>query len=475
MANLRTTSDKSDQVAPHSPKGTPGATAEQAASSAIRNEVDAVRDAVERGHTRFGRFLRILGPGLITGAADDDPSGIATYSQTGAKFGYSQLWTILFMYPLMTAVQEACARIGAVTGNGLAAVVRDHYSRKILYAIVVLVVVANTINIGADIGAMAEATQLVLPLPFAFLAILFTITVLVLEVFVSYKTYVKILKWLAITLLAYPLTAFIAHQDWGLVARQLVTPHVEFNFEFLFLITALLGTTISPYMFFWQASEEVEEEIASHRLAQRGGTPKISKRFIRNLRIDNALGMLFSEITAFFIIITTAAVLNAHGITEINSASDAAKALEPLVQGFPNAGFLSKLIFTVGIVGLGLLAVPVLAGSASYALSEAFSWHEGLYRKFKRAHGFYGVITIATLFGLLINFVGIDPVKALIFSAVFNGVAAVPLIYLVARIAKNENIMGEYKSRRLSRVVITITFFVMLFAAITMFFTLGQG
>jgi NRAMP (natural resistance-associated macrophage protein)-like metal ion transporter len=429
---------------------------------------------VIENHHHFGRFLRILGPGLITGAADDDPSGIATYSQTGAQFGYGQLWTALFMYPLMTAIQEACARIGAVTGHGIAAVVRENYSRRVLYAVVGLVVVANTINIGADIGAMASATQLIVPLPFAFLAILFTAIVLLLEVFVSYKVYVKMLKWLAVALLAYPLTMFIVHQDWPTVLRATLVPHIEFSFGFLFIITGVLGTTISPYMFFWQASEVVEDEIASKKLAQRGGIPHMTRTYMRNLRIDNAIGMLFSEITTFSIIVVAAAVLNAHGITNVATAADAAKALQPLVNGFPHAGELAKLIFSVGIVGLGLLAVPVLAGSASYALSEAFGWHEGLYRKFKKAHGFYGVITVATLIGLLINFIGIDPVKALIFAAVFNGVAAVPLIFLIARIAAREDIMGQYRSGLLSRVIVGITFILMLLAAVTMFITLAH-
>lgn len=429
---------------------------------------------VVQNQSRFSRFTRILGPGLITGAADDDPSGIATYSQTGAQFGYGQLWTVLFMYPLMTAIQEACARIGAVTGKGIAAVVREHYSRKLLMAMVTLVIVANTINIGADIGAMASATHLIVPLPFALLAVGYTAIILVLEVFVSYKNYVKMLKWLAITLLAYPVTAFIAHQDWLVVIRALFVPHIELTFAFLFIITGVLGTTISPYMFFWQASEEVEDEIASKRLPQKGGIPHITKQYIRNLRIDNALGMLFSEITTFFIIITSAAVLNAHGITTINTAADAAKALEPLVEGFPHAGFLAELLFAVGIVGLGLLAVPVLAGSASYAISEAFGWKEGLYRNFKRAHGFYGVITVATLIGLSLNFVGIDPVKALIFTAVFNGVVAVPLVFIIGQIAANESIMGQYKSGKLSRILVATTFVLMLAAALTMFATLGH-
>lgn len=421
---------------------------------------------------KIKKFLKILGPGFITGAADDDPSGIATYSQTGAQFGYGQLWTAVLMYPLQTAVQEACARIGAVTGKGLAAVVRANYNKKILIAVVLLVVIANTINIGADIGAMAASARLLYPLPFVVYALFFTAFILTLEIFASYKAYVKILKWLALALLAYPITAIIAGQNWGEVLKATITPHFEFNFGFFFLLTGVLGTTISPYMFFWQASEEVEEEISENRLDSPKSKPHIGKTFLRNLRIDNALGMLFSEIITWSIIITTASVLGSHGVRNIATAADAAKALEPLVSTFPNAGFLAKTIFATGVIGIGLMAVPVLAGSASYALSEAFKWREGLYLKLKQAHGFYGVITIATLIGLLINFVGIDPMKALVFTAVFNGIAAVPLIFLIAKIASNDKIMGEYKSGALSKSLVWLTFVAMLFSALAIIITL---
>jgi NRAMP (natural resistance-associated macrophage protein)-like metal ion transporter len=421
---------------------------------------------------KFSRFLRIFGPGLITGAADDDPSGIATYSQTGAQFGYGQLWTAIAMLPFQTAVQEACARIGAVTGKGLAAVVRGNYSRKILYAVVLLVVVANTINIGADIGAMAASARLLLPLPFAVYALLFTVFVLLLEIFTSYKKYARILKWLAFALLAYPVTAIIAGQNWPVVLRATITPHIELTPAFFFILTGVLGTTISPYMFFWQASEEVEEEISTQKLTGQNSRPHIGKAFLKNLRIDNALGMIFSEIITWSIIATTASVLHSHGVNNINTAADAAKALEPLVSTFPNAGFLAKTIFATGVIGIGLMAVPVLAGSASYALSEAFSWKEGLYRKFKKAHGFYGIITIATLIGLMINFVGIDPMKALVFTAVFNGIAAVPLIFVIAKISSSDKIMGEHKSGKLSKTLVWLTFVGMLFSALAIVITL---
>jgi len=429
---------------------------------------------MKKTFSKIKKFFKVFGPGVITGAADDDPSGIATYTQTGAKFGYGQLWTVIVMLPLMTAIQEACARIGAVTGHGLAAVIKANYSKKVLYAAVLLVVVANTINIGADIGALAAAAQLIIPINFVILTLGFTTLILILEIFTSYRVYSRILIWLALSLLAYPLTVFIVNQPWHTIFVATFWPHVELNFEFFFIITGVLGTTISPYMFFWQASEEVEEEKA-HHLISRYGRPKISEKFIRNLRLDNFLGMIFSEIATWSIIVVAATVLHQNGVTDVTSAADAAKALEPLVQTFPHSGFLAKLIFAVGIIGLGLLGIPVLSGSAAYALSEAFNMKEGLNLKLKKAHGFYGVITIATLIGLMINFIGIDPIKALVFTAVFNGVAAVPLIFLIARIARNQKIMGEYRSGWLSNTVVWITFLVMLASAVAMFYTLARG
>ncbi|MGZ3812557.1 MAG: Nramp family divalent metal transporter [Mucilaginibacter sp.] len=421
---------------------------------------------------KFWRFLTLLGPGLTTGAADDDPSGIATYSQTGAQFGYGQLWTALYMLPFMTAVQEACARIGLVTGKGIAAVVKEHYSKPVLYAVVSLVVIANTINIGADIGAMASAAELLVPIPFVVLTLLFTASILLLEIFTSYKVYSKILKWLALALLAYPITVFIVHQPWLTILKATIVPHFEFTFTFLFIITGVLGTTISPYMFFWEASQEVEEQNEKH--PHQNGKPVITKSLIHRMRIDNNAGMVISEITTFCIILVAATVLHQHGVKDIKTAADAAKALEPLVDSFPHAGFLAKLIFSVGILGLGFLAIPVLSGSAAYAVSEAFDWNASLNLKLKHAHGFYGVITIATLIGLIINFVGIDPVKALVFAAVLNGVAAVPLLFLIIKISRNKTIMGENKSGPLSSILLWVTFVAMGAASVAMFFTIGK-
>lgn len=420
---------------------------------------------------RFNRFLRILGPGLVTGAADDDPSGIATYSQAGAMYGLGLLWSFPIMYPLLLAVQESCARIGAITGRGLAAVIKEHYGKTLLYISVGLVVFANTINIGADLGAMAATTQLFIDLPFALLAVFYAVIVVLLVIFVRYKTYAKILKWLAVTLLAYPITAFLVGQDWGDVMRNTFTLTPTINFDTLYIFVGMLGTTVSPYLFFWDTSEQVEEEVAKRNLSKIGSIPKATRRYLHKLRIDNFVGMTLASVTAWFIVIACATTLHNSGITEINTAADAARALEPLVHNFPNAGLIAKLIFSTGVIGLGLLAVPVLAGSSSYAISEAMGWKEGLYRKFKRAVGFYVVIILATLAGLLINFLGIDPIKALVFTAVFNGIAAVPLLFMIAKVGNNPAVMGEYKNGILSNTMVRITFTIMAASVLLLFYS----
>ncbi len=407
-------------------------------------------------------FLKSCGPGLITGAADDDPSGIATYSQTGAQFGYGQLWTALYQIPLLIAVQEACARIGAVTGRGLAGAIAQHYPRVVLLGVVALVIVANTLNIGADIGAVAEAGRLVAPAaPFWLFAIGTTVLVVVLEVFVSYKMYARVLKWLALALGSYIVTALIVDEPWLEILRATFVPHVEFSFAFLFIITGVFGTSISPYMFFWQASEEVEEERAIGIRRGRDGRPRLPKHFISEMRLDTIFGMVAAEAAQWFIIITTATVLFSHGVKNINTAADAAKALEPLVRSFPNSGQVARDLFAVGIIGLGLLGIPVLAGAAAYALSEALGWREGLARRFPEARGFYGVIIAATAIGLGLNFIGVDPIKALVYSAVINGVAAVPLLYVIARINGNAAILGERTGGPLSRTFVWVTFVIM--------------
>lgn len=415
---------------------------------------------------RIKKFFKILGPGLISGAADDDPSGIATYSQTGAQFGYNQLWFALYILPFLIAVQEACARIGAVTGKGLAAVIKQHYSKRAVYAVIILVLLANTINLGADIGAMAESLALIVPVSVPLLAVFFSSIILILEIFTSYKVYSRILKWLSLSLLSYVASLFLISIPWQSVIKATIIPNWEFSFAFLYIITGLLGTTISPYMFFWQASEENEEEREDHMI--KGSKVNITWRFIKRIRLDTLIGMIFSQVGSWSITVVAASVLFAHGITDIGSAADAARALEPLVASFPNAGYLAKVLFACGVIGLGLLSVPVLSASAAYAFSEVFNLREGLNLKLKQAHGFYGIITISTLIGLGINFVGIDPMKALVIAAVANGVIAAPLLFLIAKIAGNEKIMGKFKSGRISKLLVWTAFFGTALTAISM-------
>ena len=401
-----------------------------------------------------------LGPGIITGAADDDPSGIATYSQTGAQFGYGMLWTALYMLPFMVAVQEACGRIGAVNGKGIAAVIKERYSKKVLIILVSLVLIANTFNIGADIAAMASAVQLLIPVHFLLAACFFAIFSITLEVFLPYKTYAKVLKWFCLSLLAYPVTVAIVGQPWSEVLKYTLIPHFELNFQFLFVITGVLGTTISPYMFFWQASEQVED-IKEKR-------PILNKSFFFNLNLETIIGVFFSQLATWSIILTTATVLYQNGLTDIKSAADAAKALEPLVLGFPNAGYLAKVIFATGIIGLGLLGIPVLAGSAAYALSEALGWGGSLNDKFNKAKGFYGIIIASTLVGLSLNYFGIDPVRSLLYAAVVNGVVAVPLVFIIAIISSDPKIMGDRISGPIGKTLIWGTFIAMALSVLGM-------
>jgi len=423
---------------------------------------------------RSWRFLHILGPGVVTGAADDDPSGIATYSQAGANYGMGLLWAFPIMYPLLLAVQESCSRIGAVTGKGLAANIKANYSKKILYTSVFLVVAANTINIGSDLGAMAATAQLIVPVPFAVLAIFFAVVIILLEILIPYKVYAHVLKWLAITLFAYPITAFVVGQDWHAIFAATFFTLPKINFETAYILVGMIGTTISPYLFFWDTSQVVEEEI-SHGRISKNKPPRITKHFLRSLRIDNFVGMTLASVTAWFIVIVCASVLFSSGITEINTAADAARALEPLVQGFPNSGLIAKLIFSTGIIGLGLLAIPTLAGSASYAISETMGWKEGLSRGFGRAKKFYGIIALATLAGLSMNFFGINPIKALVFTAVFNGVAAVPLLFMIAKVGNNTNIMGEHKNGFLSNIGVILAFLILSAAALFLFYAIAIG
>ena len=397
--------------------------------------------------TRARNFWFLLGPGRTTGASDDDPSGIATYSQTGAQYGFGLIWLSLATFPLMAIVQEMCARIGLVTGRGLAGNIRRHFSRRVLYISTLLLFAANAFNIGADIGAMASATQLVLPkLSFTVLVIGFTLVMMGLQIFTPYVRYARYLKYLALVLLAYILSAILAHPQWSDVLRHTVVPSLKLGQDQLLLICAILGTTISPYLFFWQTSQEVEEEIAVGQttIKSRMGSDASA---IKKMRIDVWSGMLLSNLVMFFIIAACGSVLFSHGITNITTAAQAAQALRPF------AGNATYYLFAIGIVGTGLLAIPVLAGSSSYAISEALGRRQGLNNKLKDAYTFYGVIIISMLIGLGINFLGINPIKALIYSAVANGIVAPVVLTLILLLASDKKIMGEWVNGRFVKLI----------------------
>jgi NRAMP (natural resistance-associated macrophage protein)-like metal ion transporter len=409
------------------------------------------------------KILKALGPGIITGASDDDPSTIATFSQAGAQFGFGMLWLALFQYPMKTVIQEICARIGLVSGKGLSSAIKKRYSKNIVLPLTILLIIANTVNIGADIAAMSASIRLVFPhFPVIVAALSFTAFIILSEVFVTYGKYVKILKYLTISLFAYIATAIIVGGNWNQILVATIIPHIEFTPAFAMMFVAMFGTAISPYLFFWQASEEAEEEVEKHKIKEIGkGKPKISKKDIRLMREDTAVGMAFSQIIMWAIITTTAGSLHTHGITDIQSADQAAKALEPLLKTFPQAGEISKTIFALGIIGTGLLAVPVLAGSSAYALSDVFGWNEGLSKTFMQAKGFYLVIAASTLIGLWMNFTNIDPIKALVYAAVINGVIAVPILFAVMKIANDKKSLRDKTNNRMSNVIGWITFAIM--------------
>ncbi len=421
------------------------------------------------------KLLEIMGPGLITGASDDDPSGIATYSQAGAQFGYDLGWTLLFSWPLMCAIQEISARIGRVTGRGLAGNLKRHYPAVFVYALVSLLVIANLINLAADLGAMAAALKLVLgngdskrggP-AFVYVAA-FAAVFIVLEVFVRYARYVSVLKWLTLSLFAYVAVALAVKAPWASVGYHLVVPDISLKPGYLTVVVAILGTTISPYLFFWQAEEEVEDVKERQDAKPLMRAPEQAKREFGRIRMDTYLGMGFSNLVAMFIIITTAATLHANNITDIQTSSQAAIALRPV------AGQFAFLIFALGIIGCGLLALPVLAGSAAYALGETFGWRVGLSRRFSRAKAFYAAIAAAGLIGALLNFVHIDPIKALFWSAVINGVAAVPIMAMIMNLAGQETALGEFKIKGGLLIVGWVATGVMALAAIGMFATMGS-
>ena len=399
------------------------------------------------GHKPFQKaknYWYLLGPGLTTGASDDDPSGIATYSQAGAQYGFGLLWLAAFTFPLMAIVQEMCARIGLVTGRGLAGNIRVHFGRKVLYISTLFLFAANTFNIGADIGAMASGVRLLRPnFNYSLLVVGFTLFILLMQIFTPYVKYARYLKWLALVLLAYILSAILAHPNWPVVLKHSVVPHIGFTKNEVLLVCAVLGTTITPYLFFWQTSQEIEEEIAAGATtikSRSGSNPDQIKR----MRIDVWSGMFLSNVVMFFIIAACASVLFAHGITNISTAAQAAEALRPF------AGNATYWLFAIGIVGMGLLAIPVLAGSSAYAISESLGKRQGLNSKLKQGYAFYGVVIISMMVGLSLNFVGLNPIKALIYSAVLNGIVAPIILVLILLIARNFKIMGKWRNGRVS-------------------------
>jgi len=405
-------------------------------------------------------YWHMLGPGLTTGASDDDPSGIATYSQVGAQFGYGLLWMAPWSFPLMATVQEMCARIGMVTGRGLAGNIRIFFGTRLLYVCTVLLFMANTFNIGANLGAMAKATQLLWPsFSFGWLVAGFAIFSLLLQIYTPYAKYARYLKWLALILLSYILSAILADLNWGEVIRHGFIPHVEFTKEQIILICAVLGTTISPYLFFWQTSQEVEQSVDEGLLTlkERQGT---DAKHVRNMRFDVWTGMFLSNLVMFFIIAAAGGILFPNGITEIQSAAQAAEALRPF------AGDATYFLFAIGIIGTGLLAIPVLAGSSSYALAESLRWKEGLSHKLDQAKAFYGIIIISMLAGLAMNFMGIDPIKALIYAALGNAFVAPVIIYFIVRIASDKKRMGHWANRRFTSLIGWFVFVLMSLSAV---------
>jgi NRAMP (natural resistance-associated macrophage protein)-like metal ion transporter len=417
--------------------------------------------------TTLKRFLKVLGPGVITGASDDDPSGIGTYAIAGASYGFSTLWMALITLPMMSSVQYTCAKIAMVSGRGLAGVLKVHYSKSLLYPTVLGLVVANSMNAGADIGAIAAGINLLVPVSIRVLICPIALSILALQILGSYRLIANTFRWLTLALFAYVLSAFFCHPDWGQIARSTFLPRLAWNKGFLSLMVAILGTTISPYMFFWQSNQEVEEEIAAGRttVKQRKGATNAELRYAA---VDVNIGMLLSNAVMYFIILSTAATLFKAGKTNIQTATDAAAALRPL------AGPAAEALLAIGLIGAGFLAVPILTGSSAYALAEAFGWKHGLDKRFSSAKGFYALIALSTILGTLVNFVGFNPVRALFWSAVINGFLAPPLLVVIAVIANNRKVMGTRANGRLLNGLIWGTAIIMSAAAIGLIVTWGH-
>lgn len=441
-------------------------------SQSNRSRSSSLTDAVDSGGKQeknpLKRFFRELGPGLITGASDDDPSGIGTYTTAGAAFGLATLWTAILTLPMMAAIQFICAKIGLVSGMGLAGVLQKHYPRWLVLSAITLLVAANTINAGTDIGAIAAAINLLLPqVPALVMVLPIAVAIVAVQILGSYQLIVRIFKWLTLTLFAYIVAAFLARPNWSAVLRATFIPTVRFNHEYLMTLVAIFGTTITPYLFFWQASQEVEEELKMGRatLAEREGA---TDRELKWAEIDVDTGTIFATVVFYFVILASAATLHATGKTNIQTATDAADALRPLSHG------LATLLFALGLIGSGLLAIPVLTGASAYAMCEALKWKSGLDEKFRGARKFYLVIAVSTLIGVLINFLKIPPVTALVWAAVINGVLAPPLIVVIMLVSNSRKVMGKRTNGKLTNFLGWGTAVIMTAAAIGMFVTWGR-
>lgn len=407
---------------------------------------------------KIKKVIKILGPGLVTGASDDDPSGIATYSQAGARFGFNTLWTVPITFPLMAAVQGMCARIGIVTAEGLTVTLKKNYPPAILYVMLLFSLPAITLNIGADIQAMGAVAHMMLPrIPAFAFSIIFTGILMFVIIKYSYQKLSRILKWLCLSLFLYTIVPFMIKQDWGLIFRSTFVPAIQFNEEFLSILVAILGTTISPYLFFWQATMEAEN-------VAHGKIIMVDKRVLTDVKNDVNIGMLLSNVVMFFIVLTAGSVLHKAGITQINTVDEAAKALEPLT------GRLAYIMFTIGIIGTGLLAIPVLAGSQSYMLSETFGWQKGLDKKFPQARPFYITIIISLLVGLSLDFIGISPIQALVYTAVLYGITAPVLIAIIMHISNNKKVMKKFTNSKLSNFLGGLTLLLMTAAAVALIY-----
>ena len=416
---------------------------------------------------KLKKFWHRLGPGLITGASDDEPSAIATYSIAGAKFGYKMLWASLFALPLMIAIQEMSARIGRVSNRGLAGNMKKHYPRWLLFFIAVLIVGVNTINIGADMSGMSQAVTMILPLPEKITAITITILILLTTIFLSYKKLLTIFKWLALSLFSYIFATFTVHQDWPQVLYHTIVPQFVWSKDFFIVLTAFMGTTISPYLFFWQANQEVEEKMIEQcKPGQICHLQPATQEELKVLKEDTHIGMSFSNVITFFIIALTASTLFRTGNFHIETLQDAAEALKPL------AGNYAYLLFTLGIISSGFLAIPVLAGSAAYVIAEAFGWSEGLNKSFTKAKGFYGVVIASTVVGLLIPILGFHPVKVLFYTSILYGLIAPILIFMVLHMANNPKIMGKYTNSHALNIFGYAAFLIMSFFAVLILFIL---